>query len=125
MTVEVPVRKLLGSVRGFDGGGGPSNPRGRGGGWFDFLDRSPLRRLEIVFGNLLVLHRVSLLGGSVWGNITGIALNKLLFLDLGGNVHIRLGEFPFVRGWIRGGHVDVTAGIRTGLAFSHRFPSDC
>jgi hypothetical protein len=35
-----------------------------------------------------------------------------------------LREFTFVRGWIRGGHVDVTACIGARFAFGHLTPSD-
>ena len=126
MTVEMPIGEFLRNVRRFDRGGGPSGPRLRGGGRFDLASRSPLWRLEIVFGKFLqvVLYRVFLLGGGLRRNGVGVALGELLFLDLDGNVHVGLGELPLVRRWVRGRHVDVTAGIRTGFAFSHRFPSD-
>jgi hypothetical protein len=127
MTVEMPVRELLRSIRRFASGGGPSGPglSSSRDSWFDLFSRTLLRWLEIVSGNLPVLYGVFTFGGN-FQRVEGIsiALNKLLLLDFDGGIHVGLGEFPFVWRWIRGRHVDVTTGIGAGFAFSHRFPSD-
>lgn len=118
------VGKLLRSVRRFDRGGGISSPGLCRGSRFGSFSRSLLRWLEIVFRSLLVLYRVFLLRCRLGGNGVSVALGELSFLELEGGVEAGVGEFPFEGWWIRGGHVDVSGGVGSGFAFSHRFLSD-
>ena len=124
MTIEVSVWKLLRSVRRFDRRGGIGSPRLCRGSLFRLFSRSLLWWLEIVFWSLLALFRVFLFRRGLGGNGISVALSELPFLGVDGGIHVRLGEFAF-EGWcIRGGHVDVSDGVGSGFAFSHRFPSD-